>query len=42
MAAKDAAYLFFDLRPVPLDAWIKVQAQTFESDRQWERKFTLC
>ena len=40
-AAEDTAYLFFDLWAVPLDAWIKVQAQAFESGRQWERKFTL-
>jgi hypothetical protein len=40
-AAEDTAYLFFDLWAVPLGTWIKVQAQAFESGRQWERNFTL-
>lgn len=40
-AAEDTAYLFFDLWWFPLDSRIKVQAQAFESGRQWERKFVL-
>jgi len=40
-AAEDTAYLFFDLWAVPLDAWIKVAAETFEGSKQWERKFVL-
>jgi hypothetical protein len=34
VAAEDTAYLFFDLWGLPLGAWIKVQAQAFESGRQ--------
>jgi hypothetical protein len=41
LAAEDTAYLFFDLWGLPLDTWIKVQAQAFENGRQWEHKFTL-
>ena len=36
-AAEDTAYLFFDLWAVPLDAWIKVQAQPFS----WERHMAI-
>jgi hypothetical protein len=41
IAAEDAAYLFFTLWEFPLGTWIKVQAQSFEGDRHWERGFSL-
>jgi hypothetical protein len=40
-AAEDAAYVFFDLWQIPLDAWIKVQAAAFEVSRRWERDFSM-
>jgi hypothetical protein len=40
-AAEDTAYVFFDLWQLPLDAWIKVQAATFEGPRRWERDFSM-
>ena len=36
IAAEDTAYVFFDLRQTPLDAWIKVDASAFEVERRWE------
>lgn len=41
-AAEDAAYVFFDLWQIPLDAWIKVKASAFEVARRWERGFSMA
>jgi hypothetical protein len=41
VAAEDVAYVFFDLWSTPLDAWIKVEAATFEGPRRWERDFSM-
>jgi hypothetical protein len=40
-AAQDAAYVFFDLWQLSLDAWIKVEASTFAGPRRWERGFSM-
>ena len=40
-AAEDAAFVFFDLWQMPLDAWFKVHAAAFEGSRKWERGFSM-
>jgi hypothetical protein len=39
-AAEDAAYVFFDVWRILLDAWMKVRASAFEVERRWERGFS--
>jgi len=41
VAAEDAAYVFFDLLQTPLDAWITVNAASFDGSRHWERRFAM-
>jgi len=40
-AAEDAAYVFFNLWQIPVDASIKVRAAAFEVKRHWERGFSM-
>jgi len=40
-AAEDAAYVMFDVWQTPLDAWVKVHAAAFETQRRWERGFSM-
>jgi hypothetical protein len=41
VAAEDAAYVVFDVWRTPLDASIKVHASSFETERRWERGFSM-
>jgi len=41
-AAEDAAYVFFEVWRLPVEAWIKVTAATFQGSRRWEQGFSMA